>query len=249
VLVGERGAAINDQGAEKRPPLHLADCDAVRVVSGEVAACFVDKDGDKRCVEVAAGRLVGAALAEASAMHRRSTVDALIAILRGDVRVQRGSSRSAAVAPTVEDTLPRGSVLGASAFIQVTIPPGSRDRIARVTISGDGLPTVAFTDSADGGACVQIPTASLVRGSDYEWRMMTVEGRETVGRFTFAGGEARRDVNRVREIGRDASHSNLSRRAALVALLLRKGYVFESDELIRELLVPTPCSRDERGPS
>jgi hypothetical protein len=228
-LVSKLPATVEAAGVKTPTPIALQNCEGVRVLSGEVFACFLDASGKRNCATFVAGQRVSVAKRASSKGGVAAMALAFWHELRGAPSVGLPEVRNGGGLKGVpyDLILARGDVLRFD-LARTEVTAISAFELREGANQGR---TIAFIDKPS--AVVDIAPRKLKRGGRYNWVISGAVG-DYRGTFTLAGpGLLRRMQADLTRIESDKTLDATSKTLLLGDLLYRSGLRFDALELLR----------------
>ncbi len=212
-------------------PSRQPECSGIKVMSGEVTACFLDGNGVRQCRGLRAGdefvaSKLGAANSESNPFKATMT-----ALLKGDGQVVAGQTRTGTRVPG----MPYGSVVALAGSVPVSpeLALGS-SATGSLAVRAIGEPTMTYTWPLT-PTTTSIPTDRLQPGREYAWTLTADKIRRT-GQFRLASEDERMRVRTAIQGLGQAAGTDESGRAILAAELLSEGgFAYEAARTLEGL--------------
>jgi hypothetical protein len=233
VLVSQGPAHIaTPDGRAISLPSRQSDCSGIKVVSGSVAACFLDVKGSRQCRTLGAGDEFVASKMGAAASETGAFKATVTAFLRGDSQVVAGQTRTG----QRPQGFPYGNLVALSGGIPLSpqLSLGSFST-GSLSVRAIGQPVSEYQWSLQ-SETVSIPAGQLEPGREYAWTA-TAGGRKFNGRFRMASaGEAQRVRDEIRALVERESGDELTRSILTAELLAEKGFLYEAAFALKSFL-------------
>jgi len=230
VLVATGQAAAEAQGVTLELPTRLADCNTVKVISGEITACYVDVTEQRQCVLVPPGHTFAETARGAPSTSTRSVWFSIASLLRGDASTRPAVSRG----QPREGRLPFGIVLLPGPDLHAQLASAGVGHAKEFSIRSDDPMARVVYSVIDPGIDLGIPATTLARGHSYKWTLRG-DSSSVSGTFTIADESRAKDLQDARDLLQDASLTPVATDVLLVELFNERGYFFERDMALQNL--------------
>lgn len=230
VLVGSPAARVDLLGKNTPLPLRLANCEGVKIVSGPVSACFIDKKQQRTCRqlnqgEVFSGEILGSMEGAGTAAFQAT----VIAMLLGDSHAPAGGSRSSEQIPG----LPYANIVGRGDQIVFSSKPQAipGEEILEFALAEDfvGAPSKIFKPV---NGTIYLPTGELTRGQTYVWEAHTKSNTYT-GAFHLAATDRADSMKEVEvSVVRNLESDPISSSILLAEKYFENGFAFDANQIL-----------------
>ena len=233
VLIGNKPAKIELEGKVFSPPSRHSNCEGLKVLAGEISACFIDKNQQKNCVQLQAGQVFnGITLNSLDGAGTAAFQATLMSMLSGDTHTPIGGSRNDSRLPG----LPYSIILGIDNQIVFSahLKALSGESIVEFDLTEDfaGSNTISFKPLNN---IFIISTEQLNRGSTYFWSAKT-KNNIYYGTFNLASFERLDNINK--SINDSLKGNNLdivSLRIITAEKYFDSGFPFDANQILLKL--------------
>lgn len=231
-VVAQQPATILHDQQPKTPPLQLADCQGMRVLTGQVTVCYLQARGERTCRSLTEGAVFDVTDETTHAADFFSAFRATLArLLKGDNQSAIGQSRG----NEMPLGLPHGNLLFNSAEL-VLEPEISHEAAWRLEIVPLGMaeqPSAVSVTAVAGR--VTLPAAQFSRGMRYRWQL-TGGAASYSGLFRVVSQPEVEEVEkRLSGMWAGQTPDPMSRTILTAEVLDELGYTFEAVEMLRRM--------------
>lgn len=230
VLIGSPAAQVDLLGKNTSLPLRLANCEGVKIVSGQVSACFIDKKQQRTCRQLKQGEVFsGETLGSLEGAGTAAFQATVTAMLLGDSHAPAGGSRNSEQIPG----LPYANIVGRGDKIIFSSKPQTLrgEEILEFSIAEDFVGAQSKIFKPVDGKII-LPSGELTRGLTYVWEAHT-KSKTYNGTFHFvatdrADSMKKIEISLVRNLENDPISSNI----LLAEKYFENGFAFDANQIL-----------------